>query len=282
MLDFRNYKDLNYINALCFNSLIKIPSDIDLIVCIPRSGYIFGTILGEYLRKPVVSLFDFLNNTESIKLRKASLSPDYPINVKHILLFDDAMGLGETMNTAKQKIIENNKEVKITTCVIFVEPYSVNKVDIYFQIFKDQFLPWNILKRGINRGCIDMDGFLCEDVPKGIDDDGEKYINFIKQSKQKFVPDKKLKYIVTGRLEKYRKITENWLKEHNIEYEKLIMCPAKNHEERRKINPAKYKANFYKQSDALIFIESNYNEARIINEITKKPVYCSDICEMII
>jgi uncharacterized HAD superfamily protein len=281
MLNFNNFRDFNYINQLCFKSLSKIPPDIDAIVCVPRSGYIFGTLLGEYLKRPVISLPDFLMGCHDLHLRKASLSPVMPENVQHVLLFDDAMGLGETMQNAKNKLVEHDNNLAITTCVLFVEPYSTSKVDVYFEVFENQFLPWNIMKRATNLGCFDMDGVLCDDVPKGIDDDGEKYINHIKTVKQKFVPDKRIKCIVTGRLEKYRSITEQWLKSHGIEYETLIMCPAKNHAERAKLNPPVYKAAVYSTNNTPIFIESNYKEAIIIHSLTKKPVYCTDICNMI-
>jgi hypoxanthine phosphoribosyltransferase len=280
-MDFRNYQDFNYMNALCFHSMNRIPNDIDLIVCIPRSGLIFGTLIGEYKSLPTISLFEFLSGVNTFKIRGASRSPLFEKQPKHILLFDDAMGLGESMQTAKTKILEKFPDLKITTCVMFVEPYSVNKVDIAFKVFKDQLLPWNIMKRGIGCGCVDMDGFLCVDPTSNDTKTEEAYLNFIKNAKQKYVPDHKIKYIVSGRLEKYRKETEEWLKCHNIQYENLILCPAKNNEERRKMTPEKYKADFYKKSKCLIFIESNYGEAKAIAKMTNMPVYCTDVCELL-
>ena len=63
---FSNYRDYNYINALIFNNLYRLPSDIDAVVGIPRSGMITAAIIAEFRSLPLTDLFSFIQGN-SIK-----------------------------------------------------------------------------------------------------------------------------------------------------------------------------------------------------------------------
>lgn len=281
MLDFKNYKNFNYVNALIMNGLTKIPDNIDLVVGIPRSGLIVSTLIAEYIKKPSTDLFSYLNDVDNYKLNVGSLAPATDVkNANVILLVDDAMGVGITMEKAKNMILAKKSTVKVITCVEFVEPFSTDKVDIYFSIMKNQFLPWSVLKRGISSACCDIDGVLTEDVPREYDDDGEKYINFLKNQKPKFRPDRKIHTLITGRLEKYRAITEEWLRQHNIQYGNLIMLNLPNKQEKIKQDTGNFKGEFFKKSGLPLFIESDFREAKVIKSINPgKCVYCVQIAD---
>lgn len=283
MLDYKNYRDFNFINALIANNLQKIPSDTDLVVGIPRSGLIVSTLIAEYTNKPSTDIFSYLAGVGNYKLNSGSFAPSTNYEAVHtVLLVDDAMGVGLTMERAKSMISAKFPNVKIITCVAFVEVFSVEKVDIYFLILKDQFLPWSVLKRGISDACVDIDGFLTEDVPADMDDDGIKYVQFLTTQRPKFIPDRKINTLVTGRLSKYRKITEEWLRSHNVLYGALIMCPLGSKKERDSQDMGHYKAEVFKRLSTPLFIESDYREAKQIKvENPDKSVYCMAIANYI-
>lgn len=283
MLDYKNYRDFNFVNALIANNLQKIPSDVDLVVGIPRSGLIVSTLIAEYTNKPSTDIFSYLAGVGNYKLNSGSFAPSTNYEAVHtVLLVDDAMGVGLTMERAKSMISAKFPNVKIITCVAFVEAFSVEKVDLYFLILKDQFLPWSILKRGISDACVDIDGFLTEDVPADMDDDGIKYVQFLTMQRPKFIPDRKINTLVTGRLSKYRKITEEWLRSHNVLYGSLIMCPLGSKKERDSQDMGHYKAEVFKRLSTPLFIESDYREAKQIKqENPDKSVYCMAIANYI-
>lgn len=284
MLDYKNYRDFNTINAMILDILPKIPVDVDLIVGIPRSGLIVSTLLSEYLNKPHSDLFAFVNEIDNYKMSKGSRAPNSDVrNAKHILLVDDAMGIGAAMNSAIELIRAKISDgLKITTFVVFVEPKSISIPNLYCEVLRDQFLPWSILKRGTEDSCCDIDGVLTEDVPREFDDDGPKYIQFLKNQRPKFVPVRKIKILVTGRLEKYRKITEEWLKNHGIVYEKLVMCPCSTREERKSYGVAQMKGRLFQEVDLPLFIESDLGEAKVIKSMNPdKSVYCVKVANYI-
>ena len=282
MLDFNNFRDFNYINALIFNNLYKLPNDIDLVVGVPRSGMIVAEMIGEFINKPVISIFEVNENLDYFRLAKHSLAPNaVPKDIKKVLLVDDAVGSGETFVNVKNYIKSKGVNYTLITYCVFVEAFSTNKVDIYCQVLKDQFLPWSVIKRGLPLACVDIDGVLCEDVPNSENDDGEKYKKFISNSRPMYIPDREIHTIVSGRLEKYRSITENWLKRHNIKYKHLELLNLPNNTERAKIDVGGYKAYIYNKSGCSLFIESDLKEATTIRKRTGKPVFCTKVQNMI-
>ena len=126
--------------------------------------------------------------------------------------------------------------------------------------------------------CIDLSSKLCYNPKHDENDDGDSYINFCLNAKQKLIPTRKIGWLVTSRLEKYRKETELWLANHNIQYGKLIMLDGYTAEERSKQGVhSKFKSSIYgKLDDALWFIESNIGQAVEINRITGKPAFCTE------
>ena len=123
--------------------------------------------------------------------------------------------------------------------------------------------------------------FLCVDPTAEENDDGEKYRRFILNARPLFVPNDKVKALVTSRLEKYRPETERWLAENGVKYEKLYMLDLPSREERiRRGAHASFKAEIYKKlKDAHLFIESNPLQAAEIRRLSGKPVICTETDE---
>lgn len=281
-LDSMAYCDYNNLNILIYQNLWKIPQDIDLIVCIPRSGMIIGTIISEYRNVPICTINEYINNVSTIKGTNLSQAKQFNSkeDYKHILLVDDTCSSGGTILNAK-KIIHDFNNVKLTTFAVFAENEGKNIIDIYLTEANWPLFPYSVLKCSHFNSCFDIDGIFTEEVPANIDDDGEKYINFITTQRPLYIPQSEVLCLVTGRMEKYRDITEKWLAEHNVKYKNLFMCPAKTKEERLQMNPAKYKADIYKFYKADIFFESSLYEAKIIKQETNKPVFCTEIMNFI-
>lgn len=129
--------------------------------------------------------------------------------------------------------------------------------------------------------CVDIDGVLTENVPAEYDTDDKKYEDFLSNQRQLYIPETRIGMLVTSRLSKYRDVTEDWLKRHGIEYDCLVMLGLETKSQRDKIDVGAYKAKVYSENNYGLFIESSLYEARTIKNITGKPVYCTEICNMI-
>ena len=161
----------------------------------------------------------------------------------------------------------------------YVTSESKHLTDYYLDVVEwPRLFEWNFLHHELlGMACCDIDGVLNVDPTSEENDDSENYLLFLNHAKQMLIPTRKIGYLVTSRLEKYRKQTEEWLEKHKIQYNKLIMLDGYTAEQRRQDGiHAQFKANTYNQlRDATWFIESNVGQAQQINQLTGKPVYCT-------
>lgn len=114
------------------------------------------------------------------------------------------------------------------------------------------------------------------------DDDGFRYEAFLANAQPYHAPTVKIKTLVTCRLEKYRGLTEAWLAKHGIEYDELIMMDYPDKAAQKKAGRhSTYKADVYKESGAMLFIESSLYQAKRIASESGKEVFCVDTMQMI-
>lgn len=277
-LTYRSYADLA---KTIHDNLARITEgDFDLIVGVPRSGMVPAYIISQDLNISVCSFEELVNNSKTThgnRIIKNEVS-ETTQSAKRILVVEDAYGSGqrfmEKIASLPQKIRK-----KVTTLAIYSATESPT-VDMYFEYVPyPRVFEWNILHHDIYTGqaCYDMDGVLCEDPTNEQNDDGARYLKFIKTVRPKYVPTYTIKTIITSRLEKYRKPTEAWLKKNGIKYENLIMLEGYTAEERmQEAIHGRFKAREYAKDDYSLFVESNYSQALEINQLTGKPVYCID------
>ncbi len=127
-----------------------------------------------------------------------------------------------------------------------------------------------------------MDGIICEE-PRVPDADGgpglARYRQWLMNAKPfHLTRAQPIKLIVTGRLEQFRKETEDWLSKHGVKFDKLVMCPAQKASQRGDI--AAMKAEAYKNSTTAFFVESDPKQAERIFQIAKKQVICPSISKV--
>jgi uncharacterized HAD superfamily protein len=120
---------------------------------------------------------------------------------------------------------------------------------------------------------MDIDGVLCHDPGFIKSGNSRLYTEFLQNAAPKFIPTKKVKYLVTSRKEAYRSLTEDWLRRYNVNYEHLIMPTI---EIGGNLESGKYKGQFYKSTDCFLFIESNYEQAVEICKQSGKQVFCTE------
>ena len=276
-MQYRSFEDLH---RTIVKNLHKVPTDVDLIIGIPRSGLMAANILAIHLHLPVTDLNRFLDGkTISSGDRLNGVEKDSG-TFKHALVVDDSLNTGKSMKRAMSKLHGSLSDTRFTTTAVYMNPSSVTESDIYLELCPvPRVFEWNIMNHQyLKQACVDIDGVLCADPTPDENDDGENYIRFLENAKPLLRCRKKIGYLVTNRLEKYRSHTENWLMGHGIKYDHLIMQNLPDQETRRKLNNyGRYKAEAYiKYDHTKIFIESSYKQAREIAELSGKMVYCVD------
>lgn len=268
----------------------KIPRDIDFIIGIPRSGMIAASIISSYLNVPLIDIDSFINGIKPYGGLRLNYFNKNHIPTNRALVIDDTVFNGKSMKEAKNKL-SRNKNIDFKYLCVYLEGTGINNVDIYLEDvrrytkdFPNVLYEWNILQHGeslMGKFLFDMDGVFCVDPP---DERSEKeYMNYIENATPLFIPRTKIGGIVTYRLIKNQGITQKWLEKYGIIYNKLIMFPANTWSERHNSNitPEEYKSKYYKEhSEYILFIESSDYQAKIISDISHKPVYCVETNRM--
>lgn len=275
---YKSYQDLS--DAIRRN-LWKIPQDVDIIVGIPRSGMIAALMVAELLGRRCASLDDFLDgNIMSCGDRQTLLGRGRPGKV---LVIDDTVNTGAAIVRARKMLVTMTGPYDILFGCVFARGRDAKALvniwmeDIYVPGERWYLYEWNIMHHHAHKTQAmmwDIDGVLCQDPPS--ERDTKAYEYYLEHAVPMVVPTTPIGAIVTYRLEKYRDITERWLKRHGIQYNDLIMFQADSREERNATSyPGRYKAHQYKKSDwATLFVESDREQAARICELSGKPVFC--------
>jgi uncharacterized HAD superfamily protein/hypoxanthine phosphoribosyltransferase len=274
-----------------FNNLIEdcrdflLPQIVNLnlkgVFGIPRSGVFPASVMALWLDLPIYTM-----NKLSYRLEPMSAfsnfggyrMKDYDNPEGKILVIDDTIFSGKAIELVRGKIKED-----AFYATVYAHPASADKVDFFAKILAPPHaLEWNLFNSTyIERSLLDFDGILCPNVPHEKCINEKDYIDYIRNVKPLYhrIPKSTCGGIVTARLERYRDITEGWLKKYNIEYRSLIMYPTEKEDVRNKNHiqeAASFKAKHFVESEADFFIESELAEAIIIRRESGKLVFCPE------
>ena len=278
-----------FITASQFQQDIKvlsgmIPSDITAIVGVARSGLSAATMISMYHHLPLLTIrqskHDVIETGNGWRLGgNRHIDPSR----EKVVIVDDTVMTGNSLKAIKP--LAKKEFGSFITASVYVNPLARVKPDIHaVDLPWAHLLEWNLFNSVLSPNmAIDFDGILCFDCRPQQDDDGVKYLDFINNAKPLY-PARKvpIPLIVTARIEKYRKPTEQWLKRHGIRWRKLVMHPAKTLRERHKDDIAEYKAKHFMEwanrhrpkPPPLGFIESDDHQAKRIHQISKRMVIC--------
>lgn len=277
-----NYRSINDMNKIIREKLSILPKDFDLIVGIPRSGMLPANLLALYLNLPYTDIHSFIKGyIYGSGERKQYFKKDA---YKKVLVVDDSIGSGSALRKSKKELEPVFNHYQLEFCVIYASQECKNDVDYFFEVVPTpRYFEWNIFNHpGLKNACFDIDGVLCPDPMEDQNDDGERYIDFITNAPALYIPSSKVGAIVTSRLEKYRPQTIQWLKKNGVVYDELYMIDLPNMRARQLANNhASHKAHVYNNGKYDLFIESNLKQSLQINNLTNKPVFCTEIFEMI-
>lgn len=277
MLNVRSFNDLNRTVAVNLHKLDR--NQFDVIVGIPRSGMLPATLLATHLQLPLTDVESFraglLWGRSGVKLHA---KPGV-----RVLLVDDSCNKGRAMQRAVELI---RPRAGLITRFAVYGPYQVEHpeelVDIAFETVRGpRVFQWNLWKhKRMERWGFDFDGVLCRDPTNHENDDGPRYIEFLRNAEPMHLPSRPLGAIITGRLEKYREQTEEWLLRRNVVYRRLVMCPYATKAERMaRGGRGQWKAEVMSELGLEFFIESNPKQARIIASRAGRPVWCTETQE---
>jgi uncharacterized HAD superfamily protein/adenine/guanine phosphoribosyltransferase-like PRPP-binding protein len=280
-----NYRSIVDMNDAIVRNLHRLPRDIDLVVGIPRSGLLAATLFSLTANIPMTDLDSFLAGktfSSGITKRRAALDRAAS-EMRKILVIDDSINGGTAMAGARAKVAAAGIDSEVIFAAVYGSYPQFKETDFIFEVVPwPRMFQWNFMHhKFLTQSCVDIDGVLCVDPTDEENDDGPAYEGFLASARPLYAPTRKIAYLVTSRLEKYRPQTEAWLAAQGIAYDKLIMLDLPSKEARQRAAAhGSFKAEFYRASDAVLFIESECGQAVKIAELSGKPVLCLETHEM--
>jgi uncharacterized HAD superfamily protein/hypoxanthine phosphoribosyltransferase len=274
-----HYRSIADMNDALLRNLPKLPQDIDLVVGVPRSGLLAANLICLALNTKMTDVDGFIGGRliASGRTRRTAKLDQTSGSEGRILVIDDSIDSGESMRDVRRRIEQIAPGADITYCAVFGESSHHKDVDVVLEVVPmPRMFQWNVFHhKHLLHCCVDIDGVLCCDPTAEENDDGPRYIKFLANATPMLVPTRPIGWLVTSRLEKYRAETEDWLAAAGIEYQELIMLDLPSAEERRRTRVhGNFKAEVYRSLDALLFVESEYEQAREIALASGKPVLC--------
>tara|TARA_R110000796_G_scaffold57672_2_gene132909 strand:- start:12310 stop:13311 length:1002 start_codon:yes stop_codon:yes gene_type:complete len=248
----------------------KLPSDIDAVIGVPRSGMLPASVVATTLHLPLYTLRD----SELVSVGSGKRFNLADAGIRHAVVIDDTVNRGREMDRVNSLQCLPN----YTTACVYVTPSAKTKVDIFSKPLPNpHYLEWNFFNSGfVTSTAFDIDGILCPDVKSSNDDDGAKYMQHLTDAPVRYaIRNNTANVLVTARLGKYRDATEEWLGINGINYDKLVMGPWNNNRDRKADKEVlNYKVDAYQSSECKLFVESNDCLASNMARITSKPVLC--------
>lgn len=266
------------------NLIAKIPPDVTAIAGVARSGLSAATMLSMYLHLPMITIRQTMGDViQTGNGWRLGGSKHVNPRTEKILIVDDTVMTGNSLKAIAPLV--DREFGNAVYSAIYVNPLAHRKPDIWsVDLPWPHLLEWNVFNSILSpSAAMDFDGILCHDCPPESDDDGPRYLEFIRNAQPLYVPRRcPVPLIVTARIERYRAETENWLRRHGIAWHRLVMHPAKNLSDRRRDNIAAYKARHYSlwakshipRPGPHIFFESDDRQAYDISRISKLLTVC--------
>jgi len=275
-----NYRSFDELNQVIINNLHRIPVSTDLVISFTHGGFIVGNLLALHLHLPLTTI-SYLKEGKIISSGNRMKNQDHNIKkCKELMIVNDSMTNKIEIDRIKKTIKKIHPDKKVTFTTVFADMETIGKNNIYLEHCPTPHIfEWNIYDHTeMKNFCVDIDGVLCHDPLPWQKGEEEKILNFIENAIPLVRIRKKIGFLVTNRLEKYREQTEKWLKKQGIQYGKLYMQNMPDQKARREAkNYGQFKGTIYKEKiKSNMFIESSFGQAREIANISGKMVYCVD------
>ena len=272
-----NYRSIADMNDTILSNLARLPRGIDLVVGVPRSGLLAANLLSLALNVPLTDVDGLLARRvlAAGRTRRPAAIDRPPDGPRRIVVIDDSIFMGHSMTAVRRRIEEAGVAGEITTVAVYGNLDAHPDADVVLEaVPQPRLFQWNVFHHGhLEHCCVDIDGVLCCDPSPSENDDGPAYERFLVSATPMIVPTRPIGWLVTSRLEKYRRETEAWLEAAGIEYRHLVMLDLPSMAERRRSRAhGSFKASVYRDCEALLFIESEHEQAIEIAEGSGKPV----------
>jgi len=269
----------------------QLPAGITAVAGHARSGLLPATQVAMALHVPMFVIRSSPPHRDVVPVGNGwRLDAGAPRHNGTLLIVDDNCMTGNSLTrlrpVAHQWARERGFE-KTVEAVIYANPLAQFLPEMYVEpVAWPCYYEWNFFNSTFSGGmALDFDGILCEDCPIEMDDDGPRYLEFLRTAKPLYLPKREpIPLIVTARLEKYRVETMAWLARHGLRVKQLVMLDVPDQSRRTWETIIAHKSSHFShwrrrrkpnlRIGPPMFVESDDRQAQAIAERSGGLVIC--------
>lgn len=260
-----------------------LPHDTTRIVGVARSGLCAATMVAQILHRPLdiarQSMGDVIPGGNGWRLSGAVGAGEGTV-----VVIDDTTMTGNSVKQVVPVVRAAYPNSNVISAVVYCNPKAKAKPDLFARELPwPHLLEWNLFNSVLSPStATDFDGILCRDCLPGEDDEGPRYLNFLRTASPLY-PMRKvaIPLIVTARLERYRAETMAWLERHGMRAERIIMGPWADNRERARVDLGAWKGEHFARWSKgrggikpLLFVESEERQAKRAAQVSGGLVVC--------
>lgn len=253
----------------------QLPSEVDAIVGIARSGLLPATAIATQLHLPLYSI----SNQRGVRDLGTGGRGTGISTAEHphtIAIVDDSVFGGIAMEAAVKLAKERLPFSEIIRAAIYVRPEGARAVDLIGRLAPaPHFFEWNLFNcLQAQYAALDFDGVLCQEWEGDEEQDPVRYQNHVESARPLHLPRRGIvPLVVSARLEQHRSACERWLARWQVSVKRLVLGSWNTAAERRaQYSAGEFKGQAYKRSKCTLFVESCERQSREIFEVARKPV----------
>jgi len=243
----------------------KLPADIDLIVGIPRSGLFPASMISLLRNVPLADLDGFLDGrilSAGRTRRNANFDRDIG-SFKKVLVVDDSILSGGSMQEARQKISAARLAANVCFCAIYSDAETHPRADIVLEsVPAPRMFQWNVFHHPLlAQSCVDLDELILPPRTSKTSLDTLALDAWTPVC----VPTKPVKHLVTSYPSTAQAEVEAYLGRLEIRYERLWMQDGQD-------DAIEHKARVYRETDAMVLLTSRDETAAHVAKEARRPV----------
>lgn len=212
--------------------LTTLPAGITAVAGHARSGMLPATLLAMALHVPLWMIRSDARYRDVIETGHGwRLDRGGPVKPETLLIVDDNCMTGNSLMRLRPVVnawAQTTGFDRTIEAVVYLNPLVQDRPELFAELVPwPCYYEWNFFNSTFSSGsAMDFDGILCRDCTQEELDSEEAYLNFLQTATPLYLPKREpVPLIVTGRQERHRKATLEWLARYGISCRQLIMHP---------------------------------------------------------
>lgn len=271
------YRSIADMSRVVRENLSRLPTDLDFVVGVPRSGILPATMIALYCGLPMTDLEGLLEG-RMIKTGKRPVQENLSKPRPRVLVVDDSVSGGEQMRAIRERLSAYEDRFEMLFLAVFVTEAGKQLVDFALELCPSpRCFEWNVMNHGLmQRSCVDVAALLCMDLFGTARVPHETLL----ATAPVFRPKYTIGTLTAPVAEARRRELEAWLDRHGIAAKRLMLMSGGDHEVTRR-GYANLQGKLHGGRNVTMVFQYARRDAVFVASRCGRPAFSSESFELI-